>query len=243
MLLTVDLGNTFLKGAWFQNGLLKEKFIINSQFLVFENLLSVLRSFSFSKVLIASVVPHLNLPLKAFFKKYFNIIPLFTNELKCPFKVLVPNPEQIGADLLAGLVGAQKLFPNTNLIVVDLGTIITFTVLTAAQEILGAVFYPCKEIIMQAMHQYASQLPLVKLEELSDDLGWGVDTESAMSCGLHYGQKGALRAILAKMQERLKLQAKVVVTGGGGKPLANEYDYFPDLILTGLAEWWKWYDK
>ncbi len=238
MLLAIDLGNTCLKGAFFKDELLFDKFIINSNSDL-SVLLDKLCNFSFSKVLISSVVPSLNQGLRDFFEKHFKIIPVFTNELEMPLKILLPHPEQVGADLLAGLIGANKLFPDCDLIVMDVGTIITFTILSSKKEVLGAIFFPCKEIIARAMHDYAEQLPLVKLENFSID-GWGIDTDTAIYSGLYYGQKGAIQEIIFNIRKKLGAKTRVIVTGGRCEFLEKEYDHVPNLIFIGLSEWWKY---
>ena len=82
-------------------------------------------------VAISSVVPELNYTLRSCCQKYFGIEPMILRPgLKTGLKIAYKDPKEVGSDRIADAMGAIKLFPDRNLIVVDFGTATTVCAIT-----------------------------------------------------------------------------------------------------------------
>ena len=66
----------------------------------------------------------------------------FKQNLKIPLKLNYRDKNKLGKDRIAAMVGARKLFPTKNLLVIDIGTCITMDVLTNDGTFLGGRISP-----------------------------------------------------------------------------------------------------
>ena len=94
-------------------------------------------------IAISSVVPDLNYSLRACCQKYFNIEPMIMRPgIKTGLKIAYKDPKEVGSDRIADAIGAVKLFPDRNLIVVDFGTATTVCAISKARTFLGGNIMP-----------------------------------------------------------------------------------------------------
>jgi type III pantothenate kinase len=152
-----------------------------------------------------------------------------------PFKNLYRTPENLGKDRIAAAAGAFAAFPDTHTLIIDMGTAITFDILTSAGNYLGGNISPGLAMRFRALHAFTSRLPQLEKDEFSDDPG--TDTRSAIISGV---QKGILYEIQGYIEHFSKLYPglKVILTGGDGdffaKPLKSPIFVIPNLVLCGL---------
>jgi type III pantothenate kinase len=218
--LVLDIGNSDAVLATFINGEIKSTFRWNSkdnntlekvvsQFRVLEEL----DLKSQSKVVISSVVPHLNEFYLAFFKENSLAEIVLINPAKQDFlKINTDNPEQLGPDLYINALMAHQIFPKNNTVVVDFGTALTFTVVSSQNELLGVSIVPGIKTAIKALFDNAAMLPEVKLMKPSSVIG--TDTVTAIQSGIVYGYEGLLQNIMSKLLIELGPETKFIATGG-----------------------------
>lgn len=80
-------------------------------------------------------------------------------------------PETQGADRLAAMVGAATLSPGADVLVVDLGTAITFDLLDAQGEFLGGNISPGANMRLRALNQFTEGVPFQELCEHTELIG------------------------------------------------------------------------
>ncbi len=80
----------------------------------------------------------------------------------CTLKIALHTPETLGADRLAGIVGASKLFPAKNVLVIDMGTCIKYDFLSQKREYAGGSISPGLNMRLKALHDYTERLPLLQ---------------------------------------------------------------------------------
>ena len=163
MILTVDVGNTQITGGLFdEDGKLVLQFRRTTHMGTSSDELglffrSVIRENGFhwqkiQRIGVCSVVPSINYSLQSAFTKYFNCRALFIQAgIKTGLKLRYANPKEIGADRIAAAIGAVSLHPETDLIVIDMGTATTIDVVTKDKEYLGGAIIPGLRISVEAL--------------------------------------------------------------------------------------------
>lgn len=151
---------------------------------------------------------------------------------KLPIKIDYASKSTLGVDRVAGCMGAWSMFPDTELLVVDLGTAITYDRVTADGVFIGGNIAPGVSLRLKALNAFTARLPKV---ELGGDVPmWGYDTSTAL-------RSGAIRGIAAEVSfyhSLLPEGSKVVITGGSAPRITPylEFDYVhePHLVTIGL---------
>src|SRR3954464_14851097 len=152
MLLCLDIGNSQMHAGVFDGGLrfqfrnTTHPLGSSDEFGVF--FMAVLRENGIDpravdRVAIWSVVPPALYPVRSACLKYFRCEPFVLQAgVKTGLKVKYRNPHEVGADRIAGAIGAMLRRPASNAIVVDCGTATTLDVLTESGEYLGGAILP-----------------------------------------------------------------------------------------------------
>lgn len=151
-----------------------------------------------------------------------------------PITVDYRTPQTLGPDRVAAAVGATVVAPGHTLLVVDLGTAITYDVVTADGRFLGGNIAPGIFMRLEALHHFTSALPAVETD--GDVPRWGYDTETAL-------RSGAVRGVVGELQYYRHCMPRserngVILTGGAASiitphistPITEE----PNLVLIGL---------
>ena len=123
-------------------------------------------------VAISSVVPELNYTLRSCCQKYFAIEPMILRPgLKTGLKIAYKDPKEVGSDRIADAMGAIKLFPGRNLIVVDFGTATTVCAITKDRVFLGGNIMLSIRLAMEALEAKTAKLPSVEIKPTRTALG------------------------------------------------------------------------
>lgn len=192
------------------------------------------------RVAACSVVPDFNYSLRACCQKYFNIEPMIMRPgIKTGLKIKYKDPKEVGADRIADAIGAIKLFPDRNLIVVDFGTATTVCAITREREFLGGNIVPGLRLAMDALESKTAQLPSVEIKPARSAIGR--TTIESIQSGLYWSNVGMVKELVERItREVFESDPPVVIGTGGFAHLFDREDLFdevvPDLILTGLLE-------
>lgn len=187
------------------------------------------------QLIISSVVPAVTPGIKNMMIRKLKPAPIIVGPATYPqLPIVVPNPEEIGTDLVANSVAAFDRFQQTT-IIVDFGTALTFTVVDDA-TIQGVAIAPGLKTAMRALIQNTAQLPEVPLVMPESAIGKG--TQHALQAGILMGYVGLVNHLLDQIQSELGQDCPVVATGGLSSiltPLHNRFDAVdPLLTLEGL---------
>lgn len=186
-----------------------------------------------------SVVPEINHSLANACRRYFDLEPFVLRQgVKTGLKIRYRNPAEVGADRIAGAIGAAARYPDTNVIIIDLGTATILEVLTAGREYLGGAIVPGLKISMRALEASTSGLP--KVEILQPEVCCGRSTVESIQSGLYWGHLGMIREIRDRLvRECFKGKPTTVIGTGGFAGLFRASSLFDavhtDLALEGLA--------
>jgi type III pantothenate kinase len=188
------------------------------------------------RIIISSVVPDLTATFEELTEHLFNHAPLTLQpDLYHRLKLQIDRPDEIGTDLLANAAAAYYLYQK-DCVVVDFGTALTFTTVTAEGHILGVSIAPGLKTAIRALFQKTAQLPEVPLEFPESAIG--KNTVHAIQSGILIGYVGLVRHMLATIRAELGDHYMAVATGGLSSimhPLQNDFDLInPNLTLDGL---------
>lgn len=156
--------------------------------------------------------------------------------IKTGMNILIDNPAQLGADLLAGCVGAAALYPLPCL-VIDLGTASKISVVDANGAFRGCTIAPGLGISLEALSARTSQLPNISLKTPSHAIG--TNTVDSMQAGTVLGAAAMIDGLCAILEAELGEPVKTTVATGGLagdliKSCKREILYNADLVLHGL---------
>ena len=190
-----------------------------------------------TKIVLCSVVPEVIYSLKGACQKYFGVNPFILQAgVKTGLRIRYRNPLEVGADRIANSIAATHMYPNKNLILVDLGTATTFCAINADKDYLGGVIIAGLRLSMEALEAKTAKLPSVEIVSKTDALG--LSTVDSLQSGLYYGHLGAMREIIQKLSsECFKGEKPFVIGTGGFSSLFEKEKIFdtaiPDLVLKG----------
>ena len=187
--------------------------------------------------IISSVVPQVLNSIKTAIKKLTGKTALVVGPgLKTGLNIRVENPSQTGADLVVGSVAALREH-KPPLIVVDMGTATTMTVLDESGALIGGCICPGVKISLDALTERTALLPGLQLDQPRKAIGR--NTIDCMRSGIMMGNACMLDGMVRRMEEELGQKATIVITGGVAKFVAplckTSMIYDKDLLLKGLA--------
>jgi type III pantothenate kinase len=187
-------------------------------------------------VIVSSVVPQLNTILNDFAPSLFNIEPIFVGpKIYDRLPIKTNNPHKIGTDLIANAMAGYSLFEG-NVIVVDFGTALTFTVVNENGKIEGVNIAPGLKTAINALVGNTAQLPEVPLELPESAIG--KNTVHAIQAGVLWGYVSMVEGMLKRIKKEFGKPVKVVATGGLSSILHPLHEQFDDvsrkLTLEGL---------
>jgi type III pantothenate kinase len=242
MLLVVDIGNTdtvfgFFEGEklQFQTRILSKKdetdvfFEYKLKAFMFENSISTA---GIKKAIISSVVPDLTVFLKNVVSNIFYIEPLIMQPyIYKGLTYAIDNPSEIGSDLVANAVYAFHHYKQ-NCIIVDFGTALTFTTVSAEGMVLGVSIVPGLKTAIKALFSNTAQLPEVPLA--LPDSAIGKNTITAIQAGIIFGYEGLVKNMIARIRAELGGNCIAIATGGLASIISTLKDDFEEvnILLT-----------
>jgi type III pantothenate kinase len=152
-----------------------------------------------------------------------------------PITVDYRTPNTLGVDRLAAAVGAHSLIgaKGCDILVADIGTAITYDVVTADNCYRGGNIAPVIFMRLKALNCFTARLPQIEPEE-GDTPMWGYDTETAL-------RSGAINGVVAELEyyhSQLGDNAIAVLTGGGAELVCDKLSFkpivVPNLVNLGL---------
>ena len=151
---------------------------------------------------------------------------------KLPIKIDYSTPQTLGRDRVAAAVGAQVLFPASNVLIIDVGTAITIDFLDKTGIYHGGVISPGPEMRAKALNTFTGRLPLVEVPDKAEMAG--KDTTTAIQYGIFNGIVYEIDGYINRYRKEIQ-DIKAIITGGFGK-LFKHSDalYEPHLVLIGM---------
>ena len=166
-------------------------------------------------------------------------IPLLTAETPLPIRLDYKTPQTLGPDRIAAACGAWSLHKGEACLVIDAGTCITVDFLSANGVYHGGAIMPGLDMSLNAMHDRTARLPLVSLDGVDRAPALGRSTEECILAGTLGATMLALAGYVALYREKCG-NLNVLLTGGDAQRLtkagATNWEHQPLLTMTGLNE-------
>lgn len=259
MLLVVDVGNSSIKFGVFEGDALLFTFWCLSRELSILDLVDQIRQsmdnegcaiHGIDTIGISSVVASNHRLISQALNEVFMARQLWLDSSYYPASLGVQfsNKDELGVDLAMGMVGAQRLLPATDIIIVDLGTVTTFVAMNASGMLKGVALLSGLRVTLRALVDSAAALPHVEVRRIYARRCMALNTVDAMLGGTYYAYVGALREIIKRMSSEMQegnhqdgstSMPKVVATGGYSTLLAQDvvFDVVePNLVLYGIRD-------
>lgn len=233
MNLIIDVGNTLIKLAVFENNTLISK-VKSSKKQFFSNFQKITEKYkNINYVIISSVGDFSEDEILFIQKKYQTII--LTHQTKVPFKNEYKTPKTLGVDRIALVSAAAVQYPIKNVLIIDVGSCITYDFLNAKNEYLGGAISPGIELRYKSLHNYTDKLPLLKSKTPNNLIG--NSTESSIHIGVIQGVANEISGFISSYKEKYK-EFTIILTGGGAQYLVDSLknDIFANsnFLLEGL---------
>lgn len=231
--LVVDIGNSSAKAALFEGYTLVEDFHLEHGALC-QFLTEMTANETIHAAIISSVITLSEEVVQCIQTLPFPCLHM-SSQLKYPFTIAYKTPETLGPDRLAAVAEAYAQHPEYDILVIDIGTAITYDVITANGVYLGGNISPGIDMRFKALNHFTGKLPLVNREGTRTPIG--DTTESAI-------REGVLQGIVKEIEGYIHEytikhpQLLVFLTGGSAFFLDNRVKNrtFADnlLVVKGL---------
>lgn len=209
MNLIIDIGNTCVKLVCFDTNEVKDvRRIDKDDIAAFRAFTS---KYCFSQGVYSSVSDVSSEIHTALMTLPYPMLEFQSGITKIPLKNKYKTPLTLGADRLAAAVGANGMNPGKNLLIIDVGTCVTFDFVSSDAEYLGGNISLGPTMRLKALHEYTSLLPLV--ERKGELLEIGNTTETAIRAGVLAGIKYEIEGYVNYFSTKYP-QLFVYLTGG-----------------------------
>lgn len=228
-LLTIDRGNTTTKIAlWSDNELLSTATVVGADT---NAVLKALPSMQVEGAAICTVAGPFDGLAEELARHGVKLVTL-TRQTPLPISIHYSTPETLGVDRIAAAVGAQSLFPGNEVLIVDIGTAVTYDRVSAQGAFIGGNIAPGIGMRLRALHTFTKALPEVK--SAGPTPLWGDSTETAMRAGVING----VAAEVTYYRSKLPTGGVTILAGGWSKGIAERLDFdvelAPMLVNRGL---------
>jgi len=214
----LDFGNTRLKAGIFSNDHFEGELVLTDDSEA--SIASLLEQFQPHKVVLSSVINHrTGLETQLAAGRAFHMLSHLT---QINFTTPVGKPETIGADRLALMAAAAHFYPKQNILVIALGSCITYNFINQYQQFLGGAISPGMDMRFKSMHDYTAKLPLVSADWNFPLIGY--DTKTNLQSGVIVGIINEIEGFIEKYGEKYG-NFNVVLTGGNSTYFASQLKY------------------
>lgn len=246
MLLAIDVGNSnIVVGVYDKDELCFISRLTSNQqktsdemAIELESILSIhnIRTSSITGAIISSVVPLITASLVVAVKLLTGRKPLVVGPgMKTGINIGIDNPAQLGSDILVDSVAAAALYPKP-IIVADLGTATTMTVINSKNTIIGGAIMAGVKTSLNALTDNTALLQQVSIEAPKKSIG--SNTVECMKSGAVLGSACMIDGMIDRFNEELGEECYVVATGGLSEIIAKHTKHKilcnPNLLLQGL---------
>lgn len=162
--------------------------------------------------IISSVVPSVTGTVRAAILKYAGVEAMQVSPgIKTGLKILIDNPAQLGSDLVVDAVAGIGGY-SLPLIIIDMGTATTISVIDRGKSFVGGMIMPGVATAADSLTSRTAQLPKIAFEPPESIIG--KNTVECMKSGIMYSNACAIDGIIERIEKEMGEGCTVVATGG-----------------------------
>jgi len=231
MNLIIDAGNTAVKLAVFEEGQLVQMQHVDA---VYQDFKVIHEEYPQINFVIICDVRGLDWD---FLDKIFEAKKIFktASTLRFPFINAYKTPKTLGVDRMGLMAAAAKTYPKQNVLVIDVGTCITYDVLTQENTYVGGLISLGYNMRYKSLSEFTGKLPLIAHRSTETTLG--VDTQSSIQAGVFHGVYHEIQGQIDHFRHKYQ-DLTIILTGGDCKQLSkrlkNPIFAHPNFLVTGL---------
>ena len=245
MIICIDIGNTNIKYAIYENDELKFSFRVATNLKKTSDEYGALltgmlasQGVSVQEIeggIVSSVVPSLDYTIDKMCSLYLHIKPLhIAPGLKSGLNIRCDDAREVGADRIVNCVSAIVEYGNGEpMIVVDFGTATTFNIINENNEFIGGVIAPGIKGSLDSLVNGTAKLPRVEIEAPKSIIA--KNTVTNMQAGIVLGFAGLVEYIVKRIKKEMKCpNMKTIATGGFSTVISKEIEGIDvvDKLLT-----------
>ena len=246
MLLAIDMGNTNIVVGCIDNGkiIFDERLGTDLSKTALEYAMGIkavlelhqMTPSQFDGAILSSVVPPLTNIVKVAIEKTIGVNAMVVGPgIKTGLNIKMDNPRALGADLVVDAVAGINEY-GAPLIIIDMGTATTISVIDTRSNYIGGMIVPGVGISVKALVEKTAQLPDISLEAPKKAIG--TNTIDCMKSGVMLGQASLLDGLIDRIEEEMGMEVPVVATGGMARAVipvcTHNIKLDNELLLKGL---------
>lgn len=251
MLLSVDIGNSSIKFGVFDINdvsVIKHRFSISSNVsrtadeyeLLIRQFLLINNSPNINHCVISSVAPSIT---NSIYKAAHNICSkapfVIGNGTRTGFVIRIDDPAELGADIVSNAAASLNISEGP-IVIADLGTATTLTVINKNNELIGSVIIPGAGLSLNALSDTAELLNKVSFKR--PDKLIGTNSADSITSGVINGNIFMIDGFIRNLREQLcdeDIKLNLIATGGYCNAIIphcrNKFKIVDDLTLIGAA--------
>ena len=233
MHLVIDIGNTQIKSFLFEEQCITKTFsepILNWK----RHLERIIRDYpQLNQVMISDVNKTFSEELNRLLKPFK--VRVCSTALHLPFQTKYRPKKNLGADRIALLAACCLHYPEQEVLVIDLGSCITYDYIDSKAIHQGGAISPGFEMRYKAMYEFSGTLPKLYFEYVKTPTATA--TNEAMHAGVYFGILHELEGVIEYYTKKNKTLT-VILTGGAverlPKPFKNGIFAHSNFLAEGL---------
>ncbi len=209
MNLTIDIGNTRNKFAVFDKNEIVD--VITDSELSVSVIQNILTKYSNIENAILSTVKNIDSSIKSYLSSSLNYFMELDEKSKIPVENFYKTKNTLGKDRLAAIIGANNIYPDTSVLVIDMGTAITFDLLNKNNQYLGGTISTGLKMRFKALNYFTEKLPLLNKSESYNIIA--DNTTDAIISGVQNGIVFEVDGYIDSLKNKYD-DLKIILTGG-----------------------------
>ncbi len=243
MIYTLDVGNSFIKLATFDNN----KLLVFEAFHEVKELSKYIINHNEEDAFyLCSVVPEKSTLLKQFIKTEYGTDTLeIKRNSSYNIKILYETPNTLGLDRICAIEGALFLSKNpenekrfsekSTILAIDLGTATTLNLLNYPNNFIGGIISPGVDTMFNSLGKNTAQLPVANIGDYKGIIG--TSTNSSISSGIVNSTVGLIEKTIRHLNEDKKAKNIIIYVTGGGAKLIIPYLKFDFIYEKALVNY------
>jgi len=218
MVLTIDVGNTRIKGAVFERYNTIETFVF-SEDEILKKIKNILKKYEKVTHLVVASVGSIDKDTFLYFQQEIEVW-FVSPEDAFPFANNYATPKTLGIDRMVLAAGATLKFKEQNRLIIDAGTCVTYDFVDQNDVYHGGAISPGLRLRYESLHNFTEKLPLLAVESPKSFIG--DSTSEAIHSGVVNGLVYEINGFVDEYQSNFT-NFIIILTGGDAEFLAKRF--------------------